>query len=260
MFQKQTGKVEPFLSGDEYIFYAKPGLPHHFKSGLLVLIFYILVLFLIGFFGFKRYVSGVSKKDIAEQEDLFMSLEKGKATVYLTSSGIIKDMICDYFSDIKKEFPGKISFTAAGVDENNREANTYYIPHPANLPADIKVKALFKFLTRSFDIPDDEIKKAYKKLNIKKTGKDYFAGLGYIDQIKILIFPAEVKKIKILLFNEIERDRTEDDYIFLSKKIEELKKDRCILYLTKNLYCASKISGKGMIFMPSSQEAGHILQ
>ena len=260
MFQQQTGKVEPFLSEDEYIFHAKPSLPHYFIPGVLLTLFYIIVLFIVSYSGFKNYVFGISKKDISKSKDLFMSLEKGKATVYLTSSSIIKDMVYSYFSGCKKGFPGKVVFTGAGIDENNLQADTYYIPHPDNLPANIKVKGLFNFLIRSLNIPDEERIKAYEELNIKESGKKYFADLSYIDKIKILIFPAEVKKAKILLFNEIERDRTEEDYKYLYAKIKELKKDRCVLYLTKNLYVAGKIYDDGMIFIPSSQETLHILQ
>ncbi|MCK5059124.1 MAG: ABC transporter permease subunit, partial [Candidatus Aminicenantes bacterium] len=42
MFQRQTGKIEPFLSGDDYIFYSKPTYPHYFGFGLLVQILYIV--------------------------------------------------------------------------------------------------------------------------------------------------------------------------------------------------------------------------
>ena len=260
MFQQQTGKVEPFLSGDEYIFYAKPGLPYYFTHGVLLTLFYIVALFIVSYSGFKKYVSNVPKEKIPHSEKFEIKLDKGKLSSCITSVAEIKELIYNYLSGNKKALAGKIIFSGNEIDENNIKTDLYYIAHPNFIPGTIKVKCLFNFLARSFNMTDEETKQAYNKLNIKSSSKKNFSDLAYPDKINLLVFPVEVKKIKIVLFNEIERDQTEDDYNFLFERMKELKKDRFLLYMTKNLYIGSNICDEGKVFIPKQGVPAHLMQ
>jgi hypothetical protein len=202
----------------------------------------------------------VPKEKIPHLEKFEIKLDKGEVSTCITPVTGIKELIYNYLSGNKKVFAGKITFIGNEIDENDIKSDLYYIPHPDYIPGNIKVKCLFKFLARSFNMTKEETRQAYEKLNIESKDKKIFAELAFKDKVNLFLFPVEIRKIKIVLFNEIEKDQTEDDYNFLFEKTKELKKDRFLLYMTKNAYVGSHICDKGKGFIPKNTIGGHLFQ
>lgn len=198
LFQRQTGKVEPFLSGDEYIFYAKPSVPHYFKSGLLVQLFYILALFTIGFYRFNQLMFPREKNEVFSNIDL--KLKKGKHYVYNYEPDELdfQNQIFNVLMGKTEKFTGKITVDGENI-VTGKKKNFVYLPFPDTLPGYKTVNAIIDMLTGIYDVPKSEKEKLKKEF--KEKIKKRFDKIKRIEKVNLMFRMAAHKKADIYLLH-----------------------------------------------------------
>lgn len=114
--------VEPFIKGDEDLFYAQSQLPGSFKFGLAVSIIWVGVLVLLLWYRLNRLLALHSKASEQDEESI-VNLRKNKVTVLITTN------------------PEKKAKLTAGVQYGNKR--TVRVPGWASLSEDMKVEDYF---------------------------------------------------------------------------------------------------------------------
>lgn len=92
--QKETSGIEPFIKGDENIFYARDQLPAGFGIGVVFTLLYILVLFLAGY---RRH--GKLFASAGTEVFDFQGPVSGKALFVLCRNLHVKERMVSYFRD-----------------------------------------------------------------------------------------------------------------------------------------------------------------
>ncbi len=213
--EPNTGKVEPFLSGDEYIFYSKPSLPHYFWLGVLVQILYIVGLFVIGYFRFERVMFPREKKAVFSNLDLKHKKGKHYAYNYRGNDRTFPDFVFSIFMGKVWKFTGKFSINGKNI-VNREKKNFVYLPDPNALPGKVKVKAiinLFAFLLKLSKPERVALKGEYENIIDKP-----FGAIKDIEKVNLMLRMAEFKKADIYLLNNFFID------IRLPQTITEIKK------------------------------------
>lgn len=158
-FHEKDFKVKPFLKDDEYIYPLKSSLPQYFGLGILLQFLYIISLFFIGFFFFRRSLA-VSTKELNEAgfkgididiKQEFKKVDVKKAedytfSVWAEKKKIISDYLFTLFSGYWKKvsgIKGKVILDGVDVTKGKNKTDFIYLCHPDNIPGNIKVKDLF---------------------------------------------------------------------------------------------------------------------
>jgi hypothetical protein len=192
----KSGKVEKYLSGEEYIFYSKPSLPAYFGLGILLQLFYILLLFTFGFFRFKRIMFPLEKKEVFSNIDL--KLTKGKHYVYSYDANEpnFPDQVFNVLMGNASNYSGKISVDGENIVTGDKK-NFVYLPVPAALPGKMRVKSIVNLLAGIYKIPKPEKEKV--KGEFKEIIKEQFDKIKEIEKINLILRMAEYKKADIYL-------------------------------------------------------------
>lgn len=229
-------KDNPFIKNpDDYIVHLKSSLPHYFKSGLLLQLFYILVLFTIDFFRFRRFIFPSEKNKVFSNIDL--KLEKGKHYVfsYMRDEHHVPEQIYNVFWGTAGKFSGKISIDGGSI-VNQEKKNFVYLPVPDSLPGKLKVKTIINFLAGLFNVSKSENKKV--KEEFKKILNKEFEEIKDVEKTHIMLRMAEYKKSDIYLLHDFffHIDKPE----ILISVLDDLKKNGIIIvevnyfsYITK---------------------------
>jgi len=125
-------KVEPFLKSDKNVFPAQSRLPEYFTTGLLVTLFYLIGLFWVSYYRYKKALFPPREEKDTTPGKIDLDLEKGQFKVLVSESKSFKDQLFNRFSQ----------------SEEGKKREFFYICHPENIPGDIKVGDFFLFIKR----------------------------------------------------------------------------------------------------------------
>jgi hypothetical protein len=210
--QNQHGKAKPFLEGDEYIFYAKSSLPKYFWPGVLVQVFYILVLFLIGYSGFQKILTA-SEKELKKAETNKFEIDKEGINVWFAKDKRFVDAVFSIFSNKRFEkFQGQIREIADSIKK------FVYICRPDVIPGNIRVRDLLAFYGG----------KKYQKIleisEIKPLLDKTFSELSDYQRFSVLLSILSHKEKAIYLLDDIDYAVDPEFTVKLDDSIENLKK------------------------------------
>jgi len=208
-----------FIKGDENLYYAKSQLPGNFEIGVLINSGYIIILLFASYFRFKKAMFPIQKETIAT-DNVNIDMEKGKIiTVHGEHPEFFKLFINALFGKTKS-FKGKIKID--GKDIGPMEKKSFlYLPHPDNIPDDIKTRDLlwaFKKLLKITKEEFSELKTNVGKENLKKR----FADLKITDKANILLFIVEMNKCKTYVFYNFAYDLPKNFRIDLPERMAKL--------------------------------------
>jgi len=229
-------KVEPYMKKEDFVFQARPSLPRYFGVGLLLNALYILGLGFFSYFMFTRSIFKIKIKDSSKFKDRVITLEKGSKATCITPYNTTKGLIFNYFSGQKPEFPGKIIAADKNVDMKEINRGFIYICRPDDFPRDIRVADLLNLVIITSDLEKEEIEKLRADFKIKEIGKKYFIDLSFREKIDILFAFVKVRKTETALFNELDKDLIMSDWEILVEKLDQIKDDRYLLFMTKNAF------------------------
>jgi len=195
-YQPLTGKVEPYLKGEEYVFYAKSSLPAYFIQGIALNVFYILIFLAFSYYRFKKslFFSPV-KSGTFDQ----VNLDFKPGNHY--HLGIDqKDFSYRLYGVLSgKEGPGHITIDKEKI---TGKCKLVYLPGLSHIPGDIRVKALISLACASFNLSEDQEKELLDKLSAQDIGGRYFKDLSLSKQAVFLLMLTGYRKPDVYFFDE----------------------------------------------------------
>jgi hypothetical protein len=240
-------RIEPFIKdGEENVFYAAAQIPKNYPMGMLILVFYAIVLIVVDYFLFKFPVLNMTKKDLAsvKVEEEKLDFKKGESAVCLIRDHKDKDLVYCVIAGNgpltrKKGFKGNMIVDGKNIVEEQNQAGFIYICDPQSLPPDSTVGDFCTFSARSFKITKDQ-KDKIMEIN----------GLSVSKKKKIKNLEAQERsELTLALARMLERGKSEI-YLFYNTllglhgvfikrfkdQLMELKKEnKLILYLSTNI-------------------------
>lgn len=202
--------VEPFIKGNEDLFFGKSQLPDNFTLGLTVSLVWIWGLVLIMWLRFKRVFA---VRPSSPDEKHLLDLKKKKVRVVVTTD---------------KERKTKIT---AGIQFYNPK--TIRVPGWSSLPEDIKVESYFTL----FNVPLPE------KL---QPVADCYSDSSLNPDLRAMIITEIIRNLDagVLVFNEFMAGLSDAFELYFIEIINTLKLERPIVYFTGSVNAAGKVGDK----------------
>jgi hypothetical protein len=211
--------VEPFIKGDEDLFYGKSRLPHSFLLGLILAVIYIAALLVILY---RMQTKKVKQENVKPVQ---VDFNKGNPLFALCKDEKIKSDIFQYYQEQK---------TTACIDKVTAD-----FPYQLNGLNGIKANEVFKFLCR---LARANKEKAIKYLSI--LGIEDLKSLK-LEEEAILKFYAAVKIAKngvdCIVLDDFFKQKTREFETDFFKLLSALQASgQKILYLSCNMYYPKK--------------------
>lgn len=246
-FYSNYSKVEPFVKGEENIFYAKSLLPRYFLMGLLLTIFYVIVLSVIAYSRFKKFLFVLPDKAGPDPNKLDLSINSGEAVVLLTTAGTIIDQLYNVFSGIKRGFKGRVMFNRKNVvpDESKEKQDFVYLCQPDKIPGDINVGDFISFFKKTLHIRGEDIQEFLEKLNFAQHQRKDINELKDNEKARFVFALAQLKKSEIYMIHDFAKGMSIDFIFDFKEHIKRLKDEgTSILYLSNDVLLATKIADR----------------
>lgn len=192
----RPGKVKPYLTGDEYIYYAKPSLPAYFGLGLLVQLFWIVLLFVAGYILFSRSIYPKPKNKEALKDMKIIDIPAGKTIAVFSDDDNedVADMVYNVLS-------GKCEKNFIKVNGVEPAGDFFYLPPRSHIPVDslpdTELKAIEYAAERSKTIVLDGFIKSYKCDEVNEKIKQ-LKKQGYV--FVLLDIQQQVNNIELCFF------------------------------------------------------------
>jgi hypothetical protein len=199
--------VEPFIKGNEDLFYAQSRLPESFKFGILFSFVWIGLLGLICWFRLDRTIIHRPKKQAQEPK---LELQENKTKVIITFDS---ERFKRTLTDLRFQYPHMI-----------------YIPCWSNLDEMSRVKWYFSF----FNVPVPD--------SIAPIANNYIFTLKPDQKAMILIELIRSMEADLFVFNNFLTGLSDEFSDYFVSFLNELKEGRRIVYFSSSLAVSSKIA------------------
>jgi hypothetical protein len=215
-----------FLKGDENIFKSKSRLPELYEYGLLIHLGYIIVLLLISYVRFKKWLNPAPKKTNA--------FEKVDVVFYKGKQYTVKVDFNDFSRQLLNEFcgQGKGLEWQVVIDGKHLKANEkqdfFFTPNFKQIPGDIKVRDLLMLFKRLLKLTDRAVEEAVKSIN-KKVMNSRFGKLENFNKAVVLLILAQLTKANVYIFIDFAAGIPGSLRNKLSVYVDKLEKKGCII-------------------------------
>lgn len=219
-FDAPTEKIESYIKNNENLYVGKSRLPGNMQLGVLLTLFYIAVLFYIGFIRFRKTVHPLPQKKNAFDK-LDIKLKKGTFNTFDVYDDDFLSQIFNIFSGKIKGIHGRLSLDEIPMVTEEKK-DFLYLHNPSRIPGDISVNALinlFKNMLKPFKEEMDPFKpwSSDKKLNFQDLERDQKA--------RLFLTAAQLSKRKIVICCDFFFGLPTDYIAEFTSMIDELKKD-----------------------------------
>jgi len=239
-FYSKNHDMINFIKGDEAFFFAESSLPDNFFAGLWLTMLYALALFSFSFFIYKKSLFGLKESDINQIETLEKSFKRGELSVWCIAGNNFSNLLYNLFSGeegiLKKTGrPIKIEFDGMELNKRNSNKKFIYLCRPDEIPGDIKVKNLYRFMGKIMKSP----RKEYRKISLSPVIKSFlnykFQQLSKREKGEILLLLTLLMNRQVFLVNDMATDLPVDFAIGFKERLEQLaSQGALVLYLTTN--------------------------
>jgi len=194
-FYEKSQKVEPFLTGDDYIFKARGSLPRYFALGLALNLFYVLAALYLSYFSFKRFIFP-KPVDALAFETLSIDLQSQNHYIFRFDDPEkdFLDQMFNVYSGQERDFRGKIAVDGESF-VNRQKKDFVYLPTVKEIPGEIEIKDLLGLCALSRK--DME----YLQTKIGLVEKKRLSDLDRPDKVRLLFKIAASKKPGTYLLN-----------------------------------------------------------
>jgi ABC-type transport system involved in cytochrome c biogenesis ATPase subunit len=242
-----------FIKNDENIFKSQGRQPEYFLGGVLVNCGYIIILFLVSAFLFKKSLAkmNASKQDIADLGKLNIKMKSGDLKIWLTQGHLYRDTLFNVFSGNrkalnKKGITGVVQIDGTDVfSTGSREAFTY-LCRPQHIPGDIKVKELITYYAGVQKASKEELKAILDSPEIKPIRRKPFYRLNGSQEFHAMSALLQVKRKQVYLIDDLSTGYPAQCAIRLSEQIAALREAGAIVIFltsTTDVPSCEKITG-----------------
>ena len=246
-FYNDPKVIVPFIKNDENIFYAESRLPGSFKTGLVLNLFYLVILVGLAYFRFFQYIYGVPDSKMPELSELNPQLKPGQILGIVTEEDVLKTQIFRLWSG---KF-GKCEKVVAKVGEEdvfdpkykNKGFDFLYICHAKDLPEDIKTKDFVRFIMDIQGASQKDRSRLYLELELDLHENKKLGELKKSVRAKILLGLALLKDARAVIMNDIGLAMTIDFLDYLKDGLYKLMDNNAaIMYMSEDMQMITKIS------------------
>ncbi|MFC2155491.1 ABC transporter permease subunit [Acidobacteriota bacterium] len=246
-FYSAHGGIESFIKGEENVFYAKSRRPAYFLVGLLLTIFYIILLYIVSYSRFKKFLFVVPDKTGPDPNKLNLNINSGESVVLLTTADTIIDQLYNVYSGIARGFKGIVTLNKKNIvpEKNKKKEDFIYLCQPDKIPGNINAGDFINFFKKSLHIRGEEIQKFIEALNIKKLTKKRMNELEDKEKGSFLFALAQLKKCGIYIIHDFAKGISIDFIVDLKEQVKGLKAGgTSILYLSNDVLLATRIGDR----------------
>jgi hypothetical protein len=186
-----------FIKGDENIFRSKSRLPGNFKTGVALQSVIIIILFLIAYLRFKKWLHPSPKKAGAFAKAA-IDFNNGKQYTIKVDHIDFSRQLLNRFYGRDKGLKWKLAINGKDLQDMVKK-DFFYIPNVAQIPGDIKVKDLLMLYKRLFKPPEPVTGEALKAID-KKVLKSRFRKLENYDRAAVLLILSRLTGAKVYIF------------------------------------------------------------
>lgn len=227
-----------FVKKDENLFFSKSHLPPLYWLGVGISLFYNIVLLVISFLFFRRSMFHISNKDLAELGPVDLELDKGDLKVLFSKGNHLNLVLFNLFSGEtlymqNKELKGEILVDEIDISKEISQNDFVYLCHPSELPGDLSVNELLSFYAGWKNIPRKELKSLFDSDEIKPIRNKNIHQLMDHEKFEVLMGILSISSSDIYLINDITVGLPMTCAVKLKEKMEELKQDAIVIYLTR---------------------------
>jgi ABC-type Na+ transport system ATPase subunit NatA len=243
-FYSNYKEVESFIKGDENLFYSASQLPRNFGWGVVLNLFYVLLLIAFSYLRFKSFLFCVPDKSMPELKKLNVELKSGYSEVVLTGEVNLKNQFYNIFAGVIKEYKGKLMVddTDIAAKQGGVSGEFLYLCHPEEIPEEIKAGNLASLFQNLMKLSKKEKAELYLKSDMDTIERKHFSELDEAQRGDLLWLAAQLKRCKILMLDDFARGMPADFIIRLINSLRKLKEDGCaIVYLTNDTMIVKKI-------------------
>lgn len=195
-----------FLEQEKVVYQAKSELPDNIGAGLVINFAYGLIFLTIAFFVNKKTLVRIESKSKFKAKNEPVALESGKILfLKLYRFKGLTDYIYGSLSgrtypELKAKQHYDITLDAAGIPGNCGKIDFLYVCHPGDIPAELKVKDYFRFMSNLLGLSagqKEEIKqeiqygvsnnKTFEEMDIEEKGNIIFPVLKYCRKQVVLL-------------------------------------------------------------------------
>jgi hypothetical protein len=244
-------EVEPFVKRDENIFPARSRLPRNFIAGVSVNFFYVVALFWLSHYCFRKSLFMLPKNESPGAFPRNMKLKKGEFKVLVSEGDLFKNQLFNLFSGEtgefeRKGFTGEILIDDIDITAEKNRDNFLYLCHPEDIPGDIKAADFLSLTRRLLGVKN-------KNLNMKPIGRKKFSRLQNHEKGEVLLAVLAMKGKGIYLVHDAARGMPIEFTVQLKEKMEALKEEGAlVLYFTPDELINVKSLKKGQKFYESA--------
>jgi ABC-type Na+ transport system ATPase subunit NatA len=252
-------KVESFFEVNKWglkdVYEGKSRLLKIFLGGLFATFAWIIGVLLLSYSRFRKILFPLPVEKNPELNDLEIDLNKKEATVVLSAREAICEHLYNVLSGKNQEFRGKVIYDEIDLVPKNKRNDFVYLPHPDEIPEDIKVKYFVSFIEDALILSKDQLERFRAALNFEKIGIEGFNNLQEDQKGHVLLEVAKWHNPSIFLIYDFAKGMPhhfKEQFIDLLAEIKE--KGTVVLYLTNDLFFGKEL-GDSMTLLKKDAES-----
>jgi len=249
-----------FIKADENLFKSTSALPNNYWSGVSITVGYILILLLVSFRLYNQSMYRLKTKELKSIEPtqvnkVSLTIEKAQFQEYKTDSNIPKDILyLDLSGEIRQinqtGLSGEVVINGINIALEKFQGDFLYICRPEDLPEDITVKDCIATHARLLKLTGQEKQIILDSPGIRPISPKLIGKLTQAEKFEILIGLLRVKRDRVYLVNDIDKDLSHIYSIQLKERIDELTaQGASVIFLTS--YSISRDVKKYIFFEKS---------
>jgi ABC-type branched-subunit amino acid transport system ATPase component len=221
-----------FIQADENIFKSTGCLPGNYWWGVLITAGYIFMLLLGSFLLFKQTMYRLKSKELksiepSQMKKISLKISKGefqeyrtdydipKATLYLALSGEINQIE-------RAGFTVEVIIDGVNIAHEKFTGDFFHICRPEELPEDMTVKDYITTYANLLKLNDQEKRTILDSPEISPISQKVIGKLPQAEKFEVLIGLMRMKKYRVYLVNDINKDLAPIYSIQLKERIDEL--------------------------------------
>jgi hypothetical protein len=263
VFFSNYSRVEPFLKGDENVYYAKSRLPGTFLPGILLTIVYIIVFARVTYVRYKKTIYYVPAVGGDNRQHPDLKLSKGQYRIFSIESNVFLNRLYNLLSgqiDMnglhgkKQKLPNlKIYIDHVDITIRENDEPFLFLCSPESIPRDMKVIDFFDFITYLTRYPSKDAAVLYEKLNLAAVRNKKIGQLKKQEKAELLLAITRMYKTGIYLIHDIARGMTRIFTVQFKDRMHELSEEgKLVLYLTSDTIISEKILEDNFGFIEST--------
>ncbi len=239
--------VKSFIKGDENMYLARSRVPSNFGLGLVLLLFYIMILSGISYIRYKRGLFDFTADWQGGLKNPPLFLEGGELRPFYVEDSRFAQQMYNLLSGQNHlfkmgGFEGKIFVEEKDIVAEPLEVDFLYLCRLKNIPEDITAGALVHLVNRVLGLRQ-KAKGEPGKIPVSTStsaisyGKKNISRLDRLEREDLLLTLLRHQTRSIYLLNDISKGFSINFVLKLKKQMEELSRDKAlVIYLTSDYH------------------------